>query len=131
MNYYLTMYTDDLSQYTDSMLFDSGETIAKLKYGNWSCYVDITGEKRVYYKDDIYKYANDYPEELIEAFKNGTADNNEDIYISENNWFDIVVYKDGEYIADDVVGYDISKYDKKQLKEMMKEYLNEVINYYK
>lgn len=131
MNYYLKMYTDDLSQYVDSMLFDSGETIAKLTYGNWTCYVDVSGEKKIWFKDEQYRYVQDYPEELIEAFKNGTAYDNPNINICDNNWFDIVVYQDGEYIADDVVEDDISKYNKKQLKEMMKEYLNEVIRYYK
>lgn len=77
----------ELSKCKDSMLFDSHESIAT--YGTDDNYIslDVYGEVNVYYKDELYYRASEMPDELLEHFRNGTADCNEEIYIQNNNWF--------------------------------------------
>lgn len=93
---------DNLAQYTDSMLFDSGECIAEMECEinghNIEIYLEVRGEVDITYKEDRYKYPSDFPEELKELIKNHPnlwELEDDDVYIDMNNWF--------EYIYDDTV----------------------------
>jgi len=91
----------DLKPYTDSLLFDSGELIAKAKFsykGNDSFYVNlmICGDVSVYYKDEHYKYPSDFPDELRELIKNKPDEYYDKVEIRYNNWFEYLWDGDGE-----------------------------------
>ena len=114
----------NLSVYTDSLLFDTGEIVATLDYKNYHVVVDVTGEKRIFFGDEIYTQASDYPDELIENIKNGHIyDYQEDCYLQDNNWFDIAIYKDDYFLDDQVFEEDLSKLTPEQLKSIMVDYL--------
>ena len=115
----------DLSQYTDSLLFDTGETVATLNYKDFEVIVDVTGEKKIFFNDEIYTQASDYPDELVENIKNGKIyDYLEDCYLEDNNWFDIAIYKNGIFVDDQVFEEDLCKLTSEQLKNIMIDYLN-------
>ena len=112
----------DLSECQDSMLFDSYERIAK--YGNDSNYValDVYGDVKVFYKDEMYKRASEMPQELLDKFKNTNYMNDSDIYIGNNNWFDYIYVLNGVIQPNDIVcENDLSVMSAQQLKEDMEE----------
>ena len=110
---------EDLTQFTNSLLFDD-EQVACLKFTDEDIEValvlKVTGDKRVSIaKDgeidedaDAYRYADEYPEELREAIRNGEYD--KDYVCEENNWFAIFITlsQNGELITrDDEVYEDV------------------------
>lgn len=119
----------DLTEYTDSLLFDTGETIATLEYKNFLIVIDVTGEKKIYFNDEVYTQAFDYPDELIENIKNGHIyDYQEDCYLEDNNWFDVVIFKNKCYIYDEVFEEDLCQLTPEKLKKIMIDYLDYAIN---
>lgn len=96
----------DLPNLHDSMQLDSGITVASLSVGNVEIDIRVCGDVRVYYKGERYAHAHAMPSELLEKFKNGTADNDPDISIEMNNWFESFIYIDGQHAGGDVVDVD-------------------------
>lgn len=84
----------DVSRYTDSLLFDSGETICSMnasdEFGDsFQLDICVTGEVNVSYKEETYTKPSEFPEELKELIRTGEANRNPDVYIGNNNWFEI------------------------------------------
>ena len=90
---------NDLGQYTNSLLFDSNADIAYFEMTDENdntvhLWLTVRGEKEVSLIDEdgnateTYRNASDYPEELINAIKNG--ENYEDYYCDTNNWFEML-----------------------------------------
>lgn len=112
----------DLSECQDSMLFDSYERIAK--YGKDSNYValDVYGDVRVFYKDEMYRRASEMPKELLGKFRNGNYMNDSDIEVCNNNWFDYVHVLNNVIQPNDIVCEDdLTSMSAQQLKEDMEE----------
>ena len=83
----------------------------------------------MYYKDEIYTQASDYPDELIENIKNGHIyDCEEGCYVQDNNWFDLAIYKEGYFLDGQVFEEDLSKLKPEQLKSTMIDYLKFFLN---
>ena len=93
--------SDNLSEYSDSLLFDSDEDIAGLKLydsdgGYANVRLTVKGDKEVWLLDKdgnvhdgvTYSKASKYPAELREAIKNGKE--GEDYGYSDNNWFEYI-----------------------------------------
>lgn len=82
----------------DSMLAESG-MIAKLdievegKPETIGLYV--CGDIRIIYKDEVYKYPSDYPEELTKLINSGKAYNSKDVEIGNNNWVELMWTENG------------------------------------
>ena len=76
----------------DSMCFDSGTTFLEATISTDKGDIDVAikaqGHVKVYYKDELYKHANQMPQELIEKFKDGSVLYDDDCYITENNWWE-------------------------------------------
>lgn len=93
---------DNLKQYTDSMLFDSGTVVASLDCEvndhRIEIFLEVRGEVKIDYKGSRYRYPSDFPSELKEQIKTNPFwfTDTEDLEIDMNNWF--------EYIYDDTVG---------------------------
>lgn len=109
-------YDNDLRKYTNSLLFNSNIDIASFELTDENnntvqLWLTVRGDKEVSLIDEdgdaaeTYRDANDYPEELINAIKNGK--NYEDYYCDTNNWFEVLYgyTKAGEREADDNVGF--------------------------
>lgn len=109
----------------DSMCYDSGTQICS--YGNKDSHVNIVirGYVTVDYKDERYRHASEMPDELIKMFRNGKAYKHPDqIFILENNWYEVDWIKNGECVDGDVfeIGTPVSK---KELEKCCKEILQE------
>lgn len=125
---------NNLSKYVDSMLFDSGAVIATLNYDNEelgenevhdiSVSLEVAGKVKVIYKDSTYTEPSEFPEELREKIRStefwdvyAPDDENEgDIYVDFNNWFELIYTIDGSYTDRIMFEEDISKYTPEKLK---------------
>lgn len=112
--------TDELSKYTDSMMFDShDDEIAYAEFSHNSdimnIRLEVNGYVKVDYKGSIYCRFSDFPTELQERIKNHPNDwsnDYNDIYIDESNWFEYLfgpklpsgtnTYQDGEIYEEDL-----------------------------
>ena len=86
----------------DSMLVDSDTKLAGIvvDINGQREMVDLMvyGEVRIQYKDDIYRYPDEYPEELVEIIKTDRQwFERDDIYVMENNWCEVIFTRKGEY----------------------------------
>ncbi|MDO5555122.1 MAG: hypothetical protein Q4G09_00265 [Clostridia bacterium] len=122
---------DNLENYSDSLLFED-HMIAELIKGNYAIEIIVTGEKRIFYKDQLYENANNYPKELIDLIKSANLYKQEDVEISSNNWFEINAYEiddigNYECIYYEVFEEELDKITKEQLKDLMNNRLNEII----
>lgn len=112
---------DDLSKYTDSMLFDSGEVIASGSFAFMGNRLDIdlviAGDVAVTYKEDVYHSPSEFPDELKELIRSDRWwDTNDNVYVGLNNWFEYVYEGDGDVLEDD-----LSKMTKEDVKSDMLE----------
>ena len=87
----------------DSMCYDSGTTVLSAKIETtlsktYEVYIEAQGHVKVFWHGDMYKSACQMPEELIYKFENGTIDEDDDYDCVENNWWEVVVYRDGKYL---------------------------------
>lgn len=119
----------DLSQYTDSLLFD-GETIARLETKEYAVTIEVIGDIRIFYRDNLYKCSANFPNELKEIIKNGKVLEHNEVEIIDNNWFEIDVYernKNDEYelIYDEVFEENISTMNENELKKYMIQHLKD------
>lgn len=129
---------NDLSKYTDSMLFDSGENIVHAEFmsGEKTLTLDleICGDVSVTYKGEVYHRPSDFPEELKELIRanpnrwdivapSGEDNDEEDsnIYVNLNNWFE-VIYEFDDYTDGDVFEEDLSKFTPETLKNLLTEW---------
>lgn len=113
-----------LSDCKDSLLFDSGEQIAT--YGTKDTYVslEVYGEVKVIYKNQVYHSACEMPPELLEIFKSGDYGDDSNVEVLDNNWFDYVYVKNGQPQSNDYVcESDISSMLESELETEMAEYL--------
>lgn len=107
----LEFETENLKQYTNSLLFDSGTEIACLKVEDKGRTVvvslNVCGEVHIVYKENVYKRPSEFPKEVIELIKNGDPD--EELYIGFNNWFEYI-YGDEDYTDGIVCEDDVSRF---------------------
>lgn len=116
-----TLY-ENLKDCFDSMCFDSGTVIATYEEYGRKVVIEVQGHVLVYFKGERYFHWSDFPEELQGIFKNGTAYEDEQVVIQNNNWFDIFLIEDEN--NDDVYERDLSKITEQDLKQDMQEWLD-------
>ena len=117
--------SDNLAQYTDSMLFDSGECIASMDYFDEETGKSVTldlrvcGSVKVSFKETNYTHYSDFPEQLKKLIKkNREWELDERVYVDENNWFEYIFDVDG--CSDGIVfESDLSTYTPDQLEKEM------------
>lgn len=80
-----------------SLLFESGEEIANLRVGKYCLSLMCRGEVNIFWKEEKYKYASNYPKELTDLLLSNTDWSiNDDLYIDNNNWFEFELLKESE-----------------------------------
>lgn len=122
---------NELSQYTDSMLFDSGEQIAAMECedGNThiNIYLEVRGEVRVDFDGVTYRRPSEFPLELKELIKGNPIcwDCEDDVYVDIRNWFEYIYIVNNEHWNDYMDGvlceWDISKWGPEEIKREMLE----------
>lgn len=117
----------NLSQYVDSMLFDSGTEIANMVAETNGKEIEISlevrGEVKVDFDGEIYRHPSEFPEVLSELIKTnpGCWDCEDYVYVDMNNWFEYIYTVDNKYSDGVMCEWDISKGAPEDIKnEMMK-----------
>lgn len=117
--------SENLSQYIDSMLFESGECIASMDYFDEetgkSVELDlrVCGNVKVSFKETDYTHYSDFPEQLKKLIKNNREwELDERVYVDENNWFEYI-FSTGKYSDGIVFERDLSAYTPERLKKEM------------
>lgn len=80
----------DLTNINDSMLLPSGTMIATFEDDEAEIYLsyEVQGEIDLWYKGERYRNPLEFPDELKELLNKGGYDDNADLQIDENNWFE-------------------------------------------
>ena len=95
---------EDRKGVTDSLLLDSGQEILSGKVRGFEVSVLVCGDVRILWKEQIYKCASQFPEDLTEAIRNHAL---EDGCVSMNNWYETRLYKEGKFLEEDIVDLDL------------------------
>ena len=91
MKYNLS-FCDDIFNINDSMEVESGTELARLESGDHVVTFEARGDVRVRYKDEIYKTPCQFPEELMQLFHNGQADQEHGVEVIDNNWLEVFLW---------------------------------------
>ena len=115
----------------DSMCFDSGTNFlsatVSTEKGNVDILIQARGGVRVCYKGVMFKCASQMPQELIDKFKDGSAWDDDDCDIIDNNWWELFWACDSTDCFDDseVFDMDIMDFDNEcEIKEWILEFAN-------
>ena len=81
-------YTIDLTNINDSMELDSEQEVARYDKDHFCVTLEVRGSVRVIYKNEVYKSASQMPDELLQLFHDGKADEEHEVYMDMNNWFE-------------------------------------------
>ena len=118
-----------LAECKDSLLFNHGDIIASLSSSNGILVqIGVVGDVRILYKDNVYRYPDNYPDEITKALKDGTFGQMEYDGIVEtinNNWFEVFVFKNNEPVNSDVWEMVLDTISEDKLRESLIDYINE------
>lgn len=113
-----------LEECVNSLLFESGDDIATLKSDNGICVcIDVTGETKISYNDEVYRYARNFPAELTEAIKDGSIEQMQDVEILDNNWFEVTVMKNGNVIDSEIWETSLDTLSVDELQLLLQQYV--------
>ena len=125
---------ENLSQYIDSMLFDSGTCIAamecELDNGD-VCIIslEVRGSVNVDFDGSTYREPSDFPEELKQIIKEDKLwDCDDRVYVDMNNWFEYIYTVLGKYSDGVMCEWDISKGTPEDIKQEMIEICEWVVS---
>lgn len=100
-------FYEDISKVKDSMQFESDTVIVDMEDSECglTASIEVRGEVNVTWKGKEYRKVSEFPEDLMhEIMTNPNWANGEDIYVSNNNWFEVFVRDtDGFCLLSDVV----------------------------
>ena len=102
----------DLRKINDSMELDSGQTIAELRIDNLNFTLEVRGHVNITYTPnsdttheggDVFRGASDFPEELLQMFHDGKCGDAPNVYVDENNWFEVFIEENGRFVNSECV----------------------------
>lgn len=99
----------DLEHIGDSLRYESGQTVAVCRKGNWSAEIRVCGEVRLFYapNEDTkmlqYRHPLDFPEGLKLLIEEGKLGEYEHVDIGNRNWYELFIYNGQEYVNSEVI----------------------------
>ena len=126
----------DMTPFNSTMELDSNTKVARLEVstdiGDMCATVNIIGDVRVLYGDEIFRCASKMPEELIKKFHNWKPEYEKDVEVGNNNWAELTLFiKQGDKYVDagysDVV--DVEGCNPEQIKNILIDSINEYIQW--
>lgn len=97
---------------TDSLLLESGTEVASGRTEDFSFSIVTQGRVRLVWKGEPYKSRSNFPDDLVEAIRSHTVQDNPDYYADENNWYELIIWqKKGtkhEILYSDFFEFDLS-----------------------
>lgn len=114
-----------LEECVDSLLFDYDTILASVKSDTGICVnITVAGEVGIWYKGNLYRYADTFPEELIDAIKHATKYGEiKDFSIDNNNWFEVQVWNGNDCIDADIWESAISEETPADLRKKLIDYV--------
>lgn len=97
---------EDMKPIKDSMQFDSDTEICEYTPADKKIKItiEVRGEVRIIYNDEVYTKPSDFPQEVKEIIQNGDLWNTDEIYVGNNNWFELFFWdEEGNFLDSDVV----------------------------
>lgn len=90
---------------TDSLLLESGVVIFSVKTDDGFSFICRTcGDVRITWKEESYRNRSSFPDELVEAIRDGSVYHRNEAYIDMNNWYELTVYdKYGRCVYSDLL----------------------------
>lgn len=113
---------EDRKEINDSLLLPSGEVIADGKLADGTSFQIWTqGHVRILWKGEIYKFAQDFPEDLIRAIRFRKPSFARYGEVIENNWYELSVFdKRGNILYSDLLDIDLSEIrDEQEIKDIV------------
>lgn len=104
MKKYIFTIAPGLVGITDSLLLDSCKEYASLKCGHITASLQVRGDVRVVFRGEAYRTPSEFPEELKAIIRGGAYDGSheDELFIDDNNWFEVFVVKDGSNVFSDI-----------------------------
>lgn len=96
----------DVEKLPDSMCFDSCTDICHYEDGDDTIDIVVRGYVNVEYNGETYRHYSDMPKELQNMFSDGSAYNNDNVIINENNWYEVFYNWDEQYAVAEIDGED-------------------------
>lgn len=127
----LSYNPDEFFKLGDSMCYDSGICVltaqVHINGKNYEVTIETQGHVKVFWHGEMYKHASQMPEELIDAYYNGTIDTDDDYEVCENNWWEIFVFDDKhELLHSDVLDCEPREFkDEQELIDTIREWVTE------
>ncbi len=120
---------ENMENVKDSMQFDSGTLIAEYHDNDFSAEIEVLGEVRIIFENEVYKTPSDFPQELQKIIAEGNLYNDERVEVGENNWFEITIIDNNKNmtvdIGDDPV-VNIEGMNAEQIETLCAEMVNEI-----
>lgn len=99
---------EEMENVKDSLEFESETQICTLGNSDYLVSLEVHGEVRVTFNDEVFRTPSDFPDELKALIRENEdwqfADN---VYVGNNNWFELFLFKEKggelEYITSEVV----------------------------
>ena len=113
---------EDRKEINDSLLLPSGEVIADGKIADGTSFQICTqGNVRILWKGEIYKFAQDFPKDLIRAIRFRKPSFVRYGEVIENNWYELTIFdKKGNTPYSELLDIDLSEiHDEQELKDIV------------
>lgn len=97
---------EDMKPIKDSMQFDSDTEICEYTPADKKVKItiEVRGEVGITYNDEVYKKPSEFPQEVKEIIQNGDLWNTDEVYVGNNNWFELFFWdEEGNFLDSDVV----------------------------
>ncbi len=124
---------------TDSLLLSREQKVIEAKFdnGRWTVIVRVDGDVRILWKDQIYKDASQYPDELTEFIRSGKMNDQstwpENIDVINNNWYEVFIYdRNGDILNSEYCDIELPELTEDEAKafatETLASFLKEAFN---
>lgn len=124
---------------TNSLLLSSEQKVIEAKFdnGRWTVIVRVIGDVRILWKDQIYKDASQYPDELTEFIRSGKMNDQstwpENTDIINNNWYEVFIYdRNGDILNSEYCDIELPELTEDEAKafatETLASFLEEAFN---
>ena len=82
---------ENMKNIKDSLQFDSGTLIAEYIDNDLSARIEVVGDVRIIFDNEVFKYPSRFSDELKQIVAEGNVYDDERIEVCENNWFELIV----------------------------------------
>ena len=106
----------DMLNVRDSLQFDSNTTVARYKDGSYIAEINVVGDVRLFFNNEIYEIPSKFPIELKRIIESGNVYSDNRVDVINNNWFELTYGRlNSDYCTTTV---DVEGLSKQKIKEL-------------